>query len=199
MTGPLMTLFNINKIDIVALDVDGILANPVKAIIRDYNRDFGTNITEKEIKNWDFSPGITDSQYPLNKFTEYKFWTNRVYPYRHAYVLVHKLWLIFREKLVLVSVIPNRESESDKRNWIATHIAKDMAERAILVCDKREEIHENMVLIDDSPINLAYAESVGAIPICYNRPWNQETSNPSWTGTRAMDNDHLLKICEENV
>ncbi len=186
------------------LDVDGVLCDLAGAVVKQYNTMMmiaSQNIvsfkstTVEGIKNWDWSPGIHKSFIAKTIFNQKDFWQKcRVYEGADDFVV--RLLPINRNVIIVSN--HHKGGFDDKMIWIDRHFGWVRINKAgiVLSLDKTYLFRKGDIVIDDSPSILNFAKDIGAIPICIDRPWNKESSNPSWNGERYNYNQAINKIVQ---
>ena len=169
------------------LDVDGVLCDLAGAVVNQYNQKHGTNKRIEDIQNWNWSPAM-ESHEAYDIFTHPKFWCGHCRTYPKSTKFADAICAIGK---TIIATNHHGHGMTDKAMWIDAQQYRYSF--AISPC-KQMLFSPGDIVIDDSPDILNYAKKIGAHPICINRPWNQPTSSPAWTGERYDYEGALVAI-----
>jgi 5'-nucleotidase len=172
---------------IIAVDVDGVIADLMSAVLLRYNEDWKDSLTLSDLKGWNISTyvkpecGIRVFDY----FSEPKLYETYVLPIDGAYAGMELLWK--RGHRTIYPTKPSSRTEGIKFQWLA-HYG--------FIFDRRDyiEMHDKSllradVLVDDGLHNL---KDFQGERIIFDQPWNESgTVNGSF---RAHGWTEVVKI-----
>lgn len=167
----------IKKLHTIYLDMDGVLADFVGGVLREYDIDVGE---QKNIKSWDFFSHfeIDEGYFWSVKAARIGFWRDlEPYPYAKEVIDVCRK---YAEQVLLCTSGGCPAAASGKNDWAKKHF--DISSKDVIhIVDKwRLAYMPGTILIDDSEINLAHwhnactAANRGlyAWSILFPQPWN---------------------------
>jgi len=151
---------------LIALDIDGVLADLISEVLNLYNNDWEDNLTPADIREWMFhklvKPECGTKVYAYMKIpTIY----NNVKPYPYAKELV--LWLKNEEYRVIFITHSLPEVAGKKFKWLLKHGMIEKEDDYVEAKDK-SLIHAN-ILLDDGVHNI---ESFRGTGVLFRQPWN---------------------------
>ncbi len=176
----------------IGMDCDGVLRNFAKSLVDNYKLHYPKHniVPVKEWKQYDL-----DSYFPIGKDI-YKFFTEEyplsVYSLAEPYNGVRGQLSELKEqyRIVIVSYQPTKYIEDLTRDWLRNYGLQGVSE--IFTKDK-SKVKGLDLIVDDCTENLeAMKKGINVtIPICFDRPWNQD-----WKGLRVnnfRDVDKIIK------
>lgn len=163
-----------NEVGGVATDMDGVLCNLTKSLIR----VTGTKLKYEDFVHEEFCDTLQMSKAELWPMIEKEgpdFWENiEKYPYADNYIK----WLLnFNNLLIATSPVDKKVREyaqTGKYKWLVNH---GLGQAPILFAKKKSIIAHNFVLIDDLPANVDKFIAAGGIAVMVSRPWNKHITN----------------------
>jgi 5'(3')-deoxyribonucleotidase len=157
------------KTKIVLLDMDGVLANFVQAMIDTH----GWDLRHDQYESWAFhqSLGMSDEQFWQP--TEEPGWWLNIKPYPWAKEVVE---MCGRVGKVVFCTSPSAHAAcaSEKVQWLRDHGLMGLREvRYQIGCHKELFAASGAVLIDDFDRNIAAFRQAGGLSITFPQPWNR--------------------------
>lgn len=188
---------------VIAIDIDGVLRNFVKALNVAWNNAHPDNKVIEPVHK-DFK---LDKIYPCGKaiydfvwFTHAKECLYNAEPFEGAIKFIMNLKRDDRE-LVLMTSQPTPFAKLYTMNWITSMKLHYYVDDIVILSGGDDNLHKGSIpgcaiLVDDYIKNLEQAESSRIIPICFAQDWNE-----SWNGFRVDNYTELIDMIErcENV
>ncbi len=166
---------------ILYMDVDGVLADMVGALVARVNAKNGTNWKPDDVESWDWEPIIKPPDIWWNYTGDAKFWgTLPVLPLAQDLMraaLGTGMPVAFLSSLA----IKTHGIWDARRNWLAKHFTSpQMADPGTyLIAAERKDlvVHDGDLLIDDSEDNVIDVRRRGADGWCVARSYNVGAPN----------------------
>lgn len=174
-----------SKINIIYLDMDGVLFNFVKGFCDRYELDYPTKLLDWNMeKELGLSKG---SFYKMLNAMDYEDWYE-LKPIPHGFKLYMYLRGLGKEIYFCSSPSNNPQSWSAKRAKLQKYFPEN-ARNTILMHDKYRLAKEDTLLIDDSQrnIDLFRAHGGNAIAFPYNHNENENIQDKSWFVRRLIE------------
>lgn len=154
---------------LVLLDVDGVLANFVQAMINTHSFP----ITYDDVVKWNFQQdfGLSDAEFWAP--THSGDWWLNLEPYAHARGLLEA---ISANHQVVFATSPSKDHRcpSQKVRWLELmQFLKPGSTDYVITKHKHLMAGSGAVLIDDSDANVALFREAGGSAILFPRPWNE--------------------------
>ncbi len=159
----------------IALDVDGVLADVIRAWLL-YNNRVRTTISKSDISEWDFW-----KKYDIDKYDFYKELSMCWKSWKDIPPTETNISFASKElaKIGTVDIVTAREDSThdDVKNWLKMH---DVAfKNYVGVAEGIEKAKLDYdVFIDDSSINAKTILEREKSVILYSQPWNLDFSDP---------------------
>ncbi|MCS7126648.1 MAG: hypothetical protein NZ929_07055 [Aigarchaeota archaeon] len=157
---------------LIAVDLDGVIANSLKVLLDVWNEETGQNIRFEEIDEWFFWKRLNIDEKTFLKFLNRAWirWTEIPPTEDKIREKLFKLRSLGRLDIVTAR---SKETEIYALNWLAKHEipydnyvwVKDTEDKAVLEYD---------VYIDDSPLLARALKDKEKILLIYDQPWNRE-------------------------
>lgn len=173
----------------IYIDVDGVLADFVSALLNNYNRKHGTSHTPDDALDWRLTNIFKEGQHWWEYTETPKFWSSLdVYPWAHE--LVRQVRATGRPYAFLTALTDS--AASSRRSWLDKHFTEDPedlpSKRMIIAYRKELVVAPGDLLIDDCPKNVtAILNTPGATVFPLAQPWNQ-----SMEGVERMTPEQIL-------
>jgi len=168
---------------IISLDMDGILANFVKAAADRANKLWNINLSEKDFKGYDTRTVISnaisakrerDSVYPAVTWKNIcpPGFFSILKPYPNMWKTVKTLSEM-GELLIVTKPLEWRYSPSEKVNWLKNYLTD--IEYKIIMVDRPEQkgLIKTDIIVDDDP-RVIRSLSTDTTGIMIARPWNMQ-------------------------
>lgn len=153
----------------VLLDVDGVLANFVQAIIDSHRWD----ITHDDYTSWGMHAFLGMSDEEFWRPTQEPGWWLNIKPYPWAREVVE---MCSRVGKVVFCTSPSAHAAcpSEKVQWLRNHRLMGVTEvRYQIGCHKELFANSGAVLVDDYDHNVARYRNAGGLSITFPQPWNR--------------------------
>jgi len=162
----------------IYIDVDGILAQFVPALLKNYNQKHGTSLTPNDVTDWAFKGIFKHGQHWWDYTYPENFWTElETYSWAHALVAAAKATGKPYAFLTALQDVEDRRSVMSRKAWLDKHFTvdpTDIPSKRLIVAQRKElVVTEGDILIDDYIKNLWAAQKVGATVFLLAQPWNQ--------------------------
>jgi len=175
----------------VIMDLDGVLQDLEIVMLQILNKERGTNYELKDGPNWNLFPLFKDREEFVAFFRAHRdeiLGTAPAYDgAKEFFERVEALAKEFNYEFVFFSNLLDYSDASIKFQHTLELFGKRIAALLKVGMDKSTMFDKGDFVIDDSPKNLERARNAMAFPICIARPWNQQSSNPSWEGKRFLN------------
>ena len=168
---------------LIAIDMDGTIANWTKLAIENSKRFFNLDIDIKNVDKPKFSDVITDSQiYSL--ICDGDFYEN-LEPFDGAIATVKKIYDMGHTIVFLTKPTNWSSSSSQKTKWLNKYF-NDINYSVIMVSTMEAKKFINAhIIVDDDP--RALTNHPTAIPICPAQPWNKTFRDAEEIGMVVLD------------
>lgn len=191
------------QIKTIAIDVDGVLADLVPEWLRRYNKDFGDNLTSKDINAWDMSTLVI----PRAKETFHNYlYDPDIYDYVQPIAGALEGVNYLREELNMQVTFATTcffGTEKAKIMWLVKHgfmrPEKHIYPEFVSIVDK--SVLGTDVMVDDRDKTIDRYIKEGrrrnslAIGILYDQPWNQEYP----AAMRAKNWKQVISVLDQYV
>jgi 5'(3')-deoxyribonucleotidase len=165
----------------IYIDVDGVLADFMAALLSNYNENHGTTFTPEDLYDWGCSNVFQSGQ----KWWEYtytpKFWsTLDVYPWAAELIATIRATGKPYAFLTALSEV-HRAGESPitaRKKWLDKNFCIDESDRpsSRLIIAPRKElvVAPGDILIDDCLKNIIAVQGAGGVALTLAQPWNRD-------------------------
>lgn len=170
---------------IIGLDIDGVLRNFTKQLIKIYKEDFPSH-TVLPIDTWFF-----ENSFPIKKdiYQYYKDNADRIFEHAERYEnadLFSKALCGSGHYVILVTSQP-RGSEIYTMRWVEKN---NIAYNSIVFTDKKSIVNAD-IFLDDSPINIEELRENGKRCVVFDQQWNKEHG-----GERCKSYEQFMEIVQ---
>lgn len=184
---------------IVGIDVDGVLRDLVAGLTETYLRVYPQDIELiRPTTEWDLS-----KQFPIGEAIWNFMWKEYPWevmfenaaPYDGALQFIVELAQM-KVHTVLVTYQPSYESRRATWHWLEHYGFTDFAHSVVLLGEAglgKGRLGVD-ILLDDGQHNLDDCEYTPTLPVCMDRPWNQD-----WLGHRVYSYRDFLKLVERHL
>lgn len=174
---------------ILGIDCDGVLRDFTGKTSEVYHREYPDHRYPANESDWttfsmsplfDLGQGIYD--FAFRKFAKEIYTTAPAYD--NASNFLKKLKEL-GHTVVIVTSQPNDICKDATLYWLEKN---NMINDGIIFSDNKGEVNVD-ILLDDYDKNLNSIKSANKIPVCFDRPWNQD-----WEGLRIKSYEEFIKL-----
>lgn len=163
---------------IVFVDMDGVMANFVKAVCSLYKVDYNSVLKDWIPGEWNISKNMPHAKSDFDIFTDIgfkgvHFWRD-IQPYNYTGALWGMVSARFNDAFALTHPTKTVSCFAGKSMWMLYHV--DRLDKLILTTRKELLAAPGRLLIDDNDNNCNAWRDHGGISILVPRPWNSAHS-----------------------
>lgn len=188
-----LLVFNMKKYKRIFLDVDGVLADFVTRLLKNYNMENDTDFKYDDVIDWNFKGIISDNDTYKN-YVDAKFWL-MLEPFFWAEDLVRAAHSTGAQ----IAFLTYLGSEpglgwQQRKQWLEKNFPyiDNVGDRLINTRSKNLVVTKGDLLIDDSEFNVTAALKSGADVITLAQPWNLGCPN------RMPPQEIIEKLLDKN-
>ena len=161
----------------IYIDVDGVIADYIGALLAVYNQRHGTSVTNDDVKDFFMESVLKPGQKWEDYSPDYK--TIPVLPWAHQLVAaVRKIGKPYAFLSALLALPDgSRNILDDRRWWLDQNFAcpgDNPSDRLVVATRKDLVVHEGDLLIEDGPMNVEAVRKAGGQVLVVAQPWNTE-------------------------
>lgn len=173
----------------ILLDMDGVLADCLGYWLGLLNRYHGLDLKPTDITEWDthrFCKDVPESV--VYGYLSQPGFFRHLQPVEGAIDGVNYL-ISEGHEVVIVTSCPREYGESDKRQWLKSHIPK--LDPKNFISAHRKDLIQGDILLDDGVHNLeAWRDAnIKGLAVCFDQPYNR-----SYIGARSYDWKDFLRM-----
>jgi 5'-nucleotidase len=167
------------------IDVDGVLADVVRATLTELNRELGTSFRKPDIKQWDQPLGPTNIKDEVERRLLDPRFVQRV-PTVQGAAYAYSFLLCTYDITIATSRDPRIDDATQA--WLARkHFPYTVYEN---VCGRSKSELDGDILIDDYHGNVAAFVATGRPAILFSQPWNENPLTAPLPETELITRAH---------